>query len=382
MIRRQELIKSRTGLLRSSIRGLNGEFGNYIGSLCYSGSEDFSSSFFWDSLFTSVAYSRFNPEAAKGAIAIAYHRQLEYDGSSPERKWNFSPARRMQIACPQSPLGGWALRSYYDNTSNIKGVAELYDKVAASHLFWRDFSDSDRDGLAEYNWSGQMGDNSPLWDPVTLGYDETSGCSWLPPIASVALNSFIYRDAEELARLATILGKDKDAVMWQERKAYVAKRLKEVCYLPDEGRYSDYNHRTQTHNRVKTFFSFLPLWAGVPVPEDVTRNILDDLLSNDSFFGAVPFPSVEYIDPSYFAGTYWRGKAWPHFTYFLCEVLVRHGYTAEEKEAARRTLSFYSGVGNRLENMTTDPAVTEPNGFKDYNWGNAATILLEEEAYL
>jgi len=57
--------RGKLGLLRTSLSGDGGEFGENIASLCTSDSSDFSCSFFWDSLFTSAALSTFDPGAGQ-----------------------------------------------------------------------------------------------------------------------------------------------------------------------------------------------------------------------------------------------------------------------------------------------------------------------------
>ena len=46
--------------------------------------------------------------------------------------------------------------------------------------------------------------------------------------------------------------------------------------------------------------------------------------------------------------------------------------------AADRIISHLTHVRGFLENMTTDPADTEPSGFNDYTWGSAMFCLVAE----
>jgi hypothetical protein len=376
-------LRAKTAILRNGIRGHNGEFGDKIASLCSAGTQDFSCSFFWDTLFTSVALSTYNAACARDAISTAFTRQNPRDGAAPERKWNYSCKARNRVACPQSAIGAWALSYYlkYNQSETDLGFArEIYPQLKQNHLFWRDYSDSDRDGLSEYNWSGQIGDNSQMWDAVSTS-KEHSGCFWLPPIASATCNSFLFRDAVELSRIAEQLDLPEEAVFWKERSQHLQENMKRWLWVDSEQRYLDYNHRTQSHNHVETFFTFLPLWAGLEMPQAAKKKLIEQhLLNPDQFFGSVPFPSAPYDHPEYESAGYWRGRAWSHFSSWLIEMLWTEGYCAEADEAANRIIAWQE-MWDFRENMNTDPTELFPEGFVQYNWGSAAYLFLSQRLY-
>ena len=374
--------RARYTLLRDGMHGVDGEFGNDLACLCTADNTDFSCTFFWDTLFSSVAISDFNPTYARGAIRTAFVRFDERDGSSPERKFNYSPKGRMAQQAPQSPVASWAVRSYLERHDDREFLAEIYPKLVCNHDFWQTHSDTDRDGLAEYRWSGQVCDNSPLWDPYA-SLDATTGCGWLPPVASVALNSFLFWDANHLAALAERQGLGEDIARFRQRATQLEQDLFKICYLPDERRFWDYNHHTRIHRRNKTFYMFWPLFAGMNVPEATVRDLIENVLLDPAqFFGEIPFPSLAYNEPEYDPKGYWRGRAWPHISYWLLQTLVRHGYVKEAKEAARRTLAAYSRSSGFPENLASQVNNFEAAGFADYNWGCAAVYLIATEEYL
>lgn len=374
--------RARHALLRDGVRGLDGEFGDELACLCTSDNTDFSCVFFWDTLFSSVAIADFHPAYARGAIRTAFVRTDPRDGSSPERKYNYAPSGRMAQQSPQSPVASWAVRSYLARHPDPAFLAEMYPVLVRNHGFWGNYSDTDRDGLAEYRWSGQVCDNSPLWDPYAA-LDATTGCGWLPPVASVALNSFLFWDANHLAALADQLGLTADAARHRERAAQLQRDLFAVCYLPEEKRFWDYNHHTAQHRRVKTFYMFWPLFAGMDVPVETSRDLIENVLLDPAqFFGEVPFPSVAYDEPTHQSKGYWRGRAWPHISYWLLQTLVRHGYVEEAKTAARRTLAAYSRSTGFAENVAARVGDFDAAGFADYNWGCAAVYLIATEEYL
>ncbi len=374
--------RSRQALLRDGMRGFDGELGDEIACLCTSDNTDFSCTFFWDTLFSSVAISDFHQSYAKGAIRTAFVRMNERDGSAPERKFNYGPKGRMAQQSPQSPVASWALLSYLEKNEDADFLAEMYPTLIRNHEFWEKYSDTDSDGLAEYRWSGQIGDNSPLWDQYA-SLDVTSGCGYVPPVASVALNSFLFWDANNLVKLAEKQGLEADAVRFRARAAQLQRNLFEICYLPEEKRFWDYNHHTGLHRKVNTFYMFWPLFAGMDVPAETVKDLIENvLLDPEQFFGEIPFPSVAYNQPEYNAKGYWRGRSWPHISYWLLQTLVRHGYVTEAKEAAARIMVSYSRSAGYPENLATQPEHFDAGGFADYNWGCAAVYLIANEHYL
>ena len=127
---------------------------------------------------------------------------------------------------------------------------------------------------------------------------------------------------------------------------------------------------------------FWPLWAGMPVDAETKREMIEDVLLDPAqFFGAIPFPSVAYDEPAYDPQGYWRGRAWPHISYWLLQMLCREGYEAQAHAAADRILAAGMRDAAFAENMATDPALWGAAGQPDYNWGAAAFYLMATRDY-
>ncbi len=374
------LWRARTALLRTGYRNgrSGGEYGGLVASTCVPSCSGFTRVFFWDSLFTSVALSEFEPEFARGAVAAVFSRQDE-SGRCPEHSFNYHVPARDVVGAPQAPVATWAVLRYLKRHPEDTGFArDIFPALERNHRYWVEQGDRDRDGLAEWTWSGQTADNSPLFDEYTTG----GGCGWLPPVASVQLNAFLYRDAMLLADLCERSGNGVAAAAYRRDAQRRAEALERVCYVADERRYWDYNHTTGRHRRVKTFYMFWPLWAGMPVDPETKRELIEEvLLDTRQFFGAIPFPSVAYDEPVYDATGYWRGRAWPHISYWLLQMLCREGYERQANQAADRILAAYMRDGTFAENLATDPALWGAAGQPDYNWGAAAFHLIATRDY-
>lgn len=374
-----KLMESRFHLLRNGICGGHGRWAGKKAILC-SASRNFSVVFFWDSIFSSVALSSFNKEFSRDALEVAFNEMDKRDGATPESKFNYGTPARTLIHSPQSPVGAWALQHYLDLHKDEDFAAPMYETLVRNHEFWTNYCDADRDGLCEYRWSGQAADNSPLWDDLAV--DLEAGFNWIPPVASVPLNSFLYRDALHLAEIARSLGRSQDVLKWESRASGIAERLLRYCHHPEDKCFWDYNQLTQRHTKVKTFYMFWPLYAGIPMPEKTRRHLIENvLLDPRQFFGDIPFPSVAYDEPAYDPKGYWRGRSWPHISYWLLETLTKYGYAEEAHEAARRIISRETETDGFTENLVTSPEVYGEDGFAGYNWGAAASHMIHARCY-
>ena len=370
--------RARWSLLRTAYEGDGaGELGTLIASTCVPSCSGFTRIFFWDSLFTAVALTRFNPAFARDAIRAVFVRQDPETGFCPEHVFDRPFKGRDTIGEAQAPVASWAVeRHLAAHPDDTDFLAEIYPLLEINHRHWMERGDRDRDGLSEWTWCGQTADNSPLYDEFAVGREQMHG--WLPPVASVALNSFLFRDAAILAGFAASLGRDAESRAWMDRSAAIEEAFMRICHVPGELRFWDYNHATRRHTRAKTFYLFWPLWAGMNVPAATREALLDVLLDPAQFYGEVPFPSVAYDEPTYHPAGYWRGKAWPHISYWLLEVVQK--YRPEvAPEARRRVLSAWLKDPYHAENMVTDAGRSEASGSADYNWGAAMLSLLLEE---
>lgn len=375
--------RARWALLRTGYKadGEGGEYGHNIASTCTADSGGFTRNFFWDALFSSAAAATFEPELAKGSIRSVFSRLDPHTGYCPEHSYNYHVPAHGVLSQMQAPVATWAMEKYLAaNPDDEAFLVEMYPTLLAVHRHWIERADRDGDGLMEWQWAGQTADNSPLFDDF-LTDGATNG--WLGPQASVQLNAFLHRDAIALAAFADRLGKPQEAMWARSLAAERHERFMKLCYVPSEHRFWDYSHLRRTHIRAKTFYLFWPIWAGMDVPAETKRQLLDEvLLDPKQFFGPVPFPSVAYDDPAYNESSYWRGKAWPHISYWLIEMLRREGRHEAAEEARRRLLGSWLRGPGFSENKRTDAGKMEPGRGSqlDYNWGIAAVLLLLGES--
>lgn len=366
--------RARWALLRCGFEADNngGEWGTDIGSTCTANNSGFTRNFFWDGLFTSAALVDWNPAYARGAMKTVFSR-MDERGYNPEHTYNYHTPGRSILGQTQAPVATWAMDKYLQaNPDDDAFLASYYPTMLKNHQHWLKCADRDGDGLMEWQWGGQTADDSPLYDLFTGGQT-----NWFGPQASVSLNAFLHLDAHNLAKFADRLGKKDDAIWLREEAAKREALFMEICYVPEEKRFWDYCHMTQRHVRAKTFYMVWPIWAGMNVPAEAKKELIENvLLDPEQFFGAIPFPSTAYSEPEYDENQYWRGKAWPHISYWLIEMLEKEGYHEAAKDARKRLLSAWLRDPAFPENMRTDPHKYEAHHQPDYNWGIAFAYLL------
>lgn len=334
--------------------------------------------FYWDELVAATGLMRLDENLALDALRGIYVRQRA-DGCTSASKYQF---RDGSTAYPMAGLTTWVLVQMARRGTPVARMQPIIKAAERLHGWFVDTQDHDRDGLAEWRFTGCTADDTPLFDRYRA--HSAAGLPianfYLPPVASVSLNSYQIMDAKCLAWLHAQAGDDARAAHWRAAAARLETRLREVC-LADGRFFFDYDQHIGVHNRALTLWSFLPLWAGVPVGEDVRRSMIEEVLLNPKhFFGPYPFPYVAYSDPTYKPDGYWRGRIWVHTTYWMLELLWYYGYQKEADAGADRLLALMDQREELYENYNSDPA--HPGvGQADYNWSAATYLQLAERCY-
>ncbi|MEO8660028.1 MAG: trehalase family glycosidase [Bryobacteraceae bacterium] len=370
-------------LYAHAITGLNSLFirgeGGYTGAsrLPYTTKDQIAMAFFWDTSFSSIGAREFDPllgqEAIENFVANAGPR-----GSLPG---TLSDTHRSGEG--QAPIMSWAAWKVYQSGHDKAWLARIYPGLAGNVEFWGKYHSSAR-GLAQFFNAGQIGDNDARFDPV---YGREQGNEAVSGFESPDLNSFLVKEMHCLAKMAAELGFEDDAARWNQRAARLAQQIVNVFYFPGEAMFYDVRLNTrEKFSGVKNPNMFIPLWAGVPLPEPEVRRVVESHMLNPAeFFRELPFPSLSYDNPKYDPKSYWRGRIWPHFGYWMVQTLWRSGYHREAELTADRLLSLLQKAPWYMENYESTPegASAAPNIYSrpEYNWTQATAIELLLERY-
>lgn len=258
-----------------------------------------------------------------------------------------------------------------------RGLLELaYPVLAANNAWLTRARDGSGEGLLSFGSSDagaglylgtklaakdeSFMDNSPMHDEA----------AWMPgprtlDAHDVGLSSLAALDAEMLARMARVLGRDAapHAAAAERLRGLIRSRLWDA----ERGVFAN---RLWSGRFVRsvTPTSFLPLLAGAADGAQA-RAMLEKLADPHWFGGSPGLPSVARHDPALADNVYWRGRIWPILNWLTWQGLVRAG-AAEAAEALRaqglalfaqsweRRLApenFHPGTGEGLDQPDTDP---------------------------
>ena len=191
-------IRCAAGLIRCGYQWRATDKRPALTPLYTSASDTFSWLFFWDSLFACASVLRFNPRMAESSIRALYSTQRK-DGcvatATLENVLN-------DTFYPQAPLLGWALVQLWASGKASSGfISEMLKKEEELFGWFTRTQDHDADGLPEWRFSGCPADDSPLYDQYVILNGTGTTCTYLPPVASVGLASYLIMDAKCMAFL-------------------------------------------------------------------------------------------------------------------------------------------------------------------------------------
>lgn len=374
-------------LYAHAITGMNGLFiqgeGGYTGAtrIPYTGKEGIGIAFFWDTSFSSVGAREFSSELSQEAI------ENFVNNPSPRGGLPGTLSDTHRAGEGQAPIMCWSAWHIYQTGRDKAWLARVYPGLAGDIKFWTTYHSSAR-GLAQYFNAGQIGDNDARFDRVyNRDNGEEHSNEAVSGFESPDLNAFLVMEMRSLALMAGELGLSAEKKDWKDRADKLAKLIVDTCYFPDEAMFYDVVEGThEKFSGVKDPNMFLPLWAGVPLPESEIHRIVEQhMLNPKEFFRKLPYPSLSYDNPKYDPAGYWRGRIWPHFVYWMAQTLWRTGYHKEAEQTADRLLDMMQLEPWFMENFNSDPdkvgTVGERDSQPEYIWTQAATIELLLERY-
>ena len=204
------------------------------------------------------------------------------------------------------------------------------------------------------------------------GFDNDPMTSGFPPATVEApdTNTFMVLEYDALAQLAQRLGRAEEAASLVERGHRLRSLISTLLYVEDErgGFYRALKWRHECPHPdheaimmpdlegymrpIESWASLLPLYAGIPAPEQAER-IIERLLDPATYWGPHGIRTVSALSPIYSqsprsllydhrrdkAGlvSNWRGPIWILSNFYMCKGLRRYGYSAEADELAEKS---------------------------------------------
>ncbi len=317
--------------------------------------------FSWDHCFNAIALSYKYPELAWDQLMILFDYQDE-NGAIPDRiddgdvLWNFC----------KPPIHGWALQKMMENNGfvDIDRKKEIYTPLSKWTNWWFDNHDFDQDGVPQYNHGNDSG-----WDNSTI-------FKKMYPIESPDLSTFLIKQMEVLAGLARDIGKDSEALQWQQRADELFKKMMDHFWTED-GFQAVYSGE---HKSIKTdsLILYLPLLLGERLSADQIDLLVSNLLAKGFITEYGPATETPESD-QYGPDSYWRGPIWAPSTMLLVDGLENSKKSKLAQEVAAKFVktASKSGFAENFDALTGE-------GLRDpaYTWTSSVFLILAHEYLL
>ncbi len=282
----------------------------------------------------------------------------------------------------QPPVGSYAVWKVYQRHQDRALVEWAYPRLKKWHEWWlsdrgdgQPWRDGNRDGLLEWgsnrgsslstpNGSGHLQgarnesgmDDSPMYDDVT--YDPHT---YTMNLADVGLNSLYTLDAECLAKLAAILGRDEDSRKFAVEYEQMKQLIREKLWNEKDGIYENRYWDGRFSNRLSPT-NFYPMFAGIATPEQAERMVKEHLLNPKEFWGKYVVPTIARNDPVFSDQFYWRGDIWGPTNYMLYEGINRYRFDQVALELAQKSYDLFMD----------DWRINQHDDEQYYAWGGSA----------
>ena len=321
--------------------------------------------FMWDSAFQNLAYELMSEKTASDTLLqLAY--SIRPDGKIPQ----FLCSTWARPHDAQPALLGWAAKRYVEHMG-VGKAGEAFIRTMASAL-----------GKNNEWWLTQRITKFGLIccpDGLETGQDDSPRFDD-GPVLAVDMNSYLLSQMRAAAYFCRLAGDSAGAANWETRADAFAKRMVELLYDEEKNLFFDADPETGERKTLVTLSSLIPLWAGVPLPEEKIRAMIEGyLLSEDYFFGKIPFPCVAYCESVYEPAHWWRGPTWMPVAWLMLETLDKYGYASHRAEAAKRLYRIMQKDGTLHELF--DSATGEGLGCDEQGWTAAIFIRLTQQEH-
>ena len=309
------LAKALHGLLFNLTKA-PGDLSRHISSFPNRG--EYPTHFLWDTCFQNLAY-----ELMAGSLVKDFLLQLADNQRADGKYPQFLCSTWARPQETQPALTGWATLRLAKQCKEKDFLSAMFCSLERNNRWWLSARMTSK-GLVSCPHGLETGqDDSPRFD---------NG-----PTLATDMNSYLLNQLHCTAELARMLGDETKAAEWEVHAAALSNAILATLYCEEDNLFYDVNAADGTPVKIVSPVSLLPLWAGVELPEEKARRMIERyLLSPEYLFGEIPFPSVAYNQPAYDAGQWWRGPTWLPEAWLMLETLEKFGCTAEKEEAQRR----------------------------------------------
>jgi glycogen debranching enzyme len=354
--------------------------------------------FLWDTCFI-ACYAKYHPGLLPIANALDNFYALqdadgwicrEYDGNG-RPVW--PKAHPVSI---NPPLLAFAELELFDQSGDLARLRRVYPHLKRNFdylagylrredgLCFNDALGSGMDNIPRHpvGWRDD-GRGIPLSHEAALPFDYHGlDPAWNVQGRAVDTSAQMALCAEQLARIARLVGRPEDAAGLLRFHAETRRALNTLCWHEEDGFYYDLGYGRQI--RRKHVGMFWTLAAGM-VPAERLAPLLRQLIDPATFWRTVPVASFPADQPGYQPdGGYWRGGVWAPTNYMVLRGLQRYGQHSLAWALARRyyacVAEVYRRTGTFWENYAPDALRPGQPAKPDFcGWSAIAPITLARE---
>lgn len=394
--REEDLLLKASGIL-GSLQYKNEHEGDQHWNI-HPGKAGVACTFFWDSAFTLLGLAHCDDvEVAKGTIRTLLGGVRE-DGAPPNTYTVEGYAYLYQM-----PILVWGMSHFFEKYPDDDFLQECYPTLKRMIEHWYEVFEDEATGLVAtppgcpphddaLRWMTEM----PQGWEAEKGWDERVWGETRPDFYfSVDTNTHLYMDTQALARMAKHLGESSDAQRFEVKAQALGEAIKSHLFCEQRELFFDKHRETGEFNGLVYISQFYPIYAGL-VDEAMAQSMCRrELLDPDRFYSTLPFPVQSQAEETFQAGgflfenpnypgaliqhAYWRGRAWPHMSYWAVCCLEKAGLQQEADEARSKILEALAKSESIHE--CYDPLTGYGNGHGEFMWSAAAVLALLHRDY-
>lgn len=356
--------------------------------------------FDWDTYFGAWMASMESKELAY-ANAVEITKHITPGGFIPNFAGSYGSA---SFDRSQPPVGSLVFKELYKKFQDKWLLEYVYDDLLKWNRWWPKNRDNKgllcwgsspvepplKSDFATNEWQGaayESGlDNSPMYDNVPFNKQTHT-----LELADAGLMGLYVMDCDNLAEIATILGKVQESKELKDRGNYYRKNL---AQLWDENAGIYKNKRTDTgefSSRLSPT-NFYPMLAKAPTQAQAESMVKEHLLNPEEFNGEWMIPSIAKNDPAFKDQDYWRGRIWGPMNFLVYLGLKNYDLPVARKVLAEKSnrlmmenvkLNGYIYENyNAITGNVKDPAEGKRMGDNYYHWGALLGFIeLMEKGY-
>ncbi|MER6541347.1 trehalase family glycosidase [Streptomyces sp. NPDC001250] len=310
----------------------------------------------WDHCFNALALAPGCPELALDQFALPFDHQDD-SGALPDSVTH----SEVLYNFVKPPIHGWAfghLRRRLPTPPSEAELAEIYGRLESWTDFWLTARRAPGAQLPHYQHGNDSGwDNATTFDPERV-------------VVTADLAAFLVLQLNELANLATELGRHGEARRWTRAAEETQTALLEQLWSGD--RFVARGVACGDTWSSSSLLDLMPILLGEHLPGEVASALADRIKAHLTPYGLATELTTS---PHYLADGYWRGPIWAPATVLVEDGLRRAGHhrLADDISARFRALCETHGFAENFDALTG-------TGLRDraYTWTASSYLLLAE----